>query len=105
MTKLYLYNTKWFKHYMGRSELVNFICSNLCKRVCVLQLVRLNNMPVSYLAAKANCQAKGGSLIKIDSKEKYDIFKDYHGIIYCAITNISKPEFKCILNVANRLRL
>lgn len=84
---------------MGRSELVNSICSNLCKRVCVLQLVRLNNMPVSYLAAK------GGSLIKIDSKEKYDIFKDYHGIIYCAITNISKPEFKCILNVAIRLRL
>ncbi|XP_052695678.1 uncharacterized protein LOC128174083 [Crassostrea angulata] len=35
-------------------------------------------VPVSYSTAQANCQAEGTNLIKIDSQEKYDIFKDYH---------------------------
>lgn len=35
-------------------------------------------VPASYSTAQANCQAEGGDLIKIDSQEKYDIFKDYH---------------------------
>ncbi|XP_052693543.1 uncharacterized protein LOC128171795 [Crassostrea angulata] len=34
--------------------------------------------PVSYSTAQANCQAEGADLIKIDSQEKYNIFKDYH---------------------------
>lgn len=38
-------------------------------------------VPVSYATAKANCQVEGGNLIKIDSQEKYDIFKDYHGVL------------------------
>lgn len=37
--------------------------------------------PVSYSKAQANCQAKDADLIKIDSKEKYDIFNDYHGML------------------------
>ena len=36
-------------------------------------------VPVIYATAKANCEAEGGNLIKIDSQEKYDIFNDYHG--------------------------
>lgn len=35
-------------------------------------------VPVTYSTAQANCQAEGGDLIKIDSQEKYDIFKDCH---------------------------
>lgn len=35
---------------------------------------------VSYSTAQTNCQAKGANLIKIDSQQKYDIFKDYHGM-------------------------
>ncbi|XP_052695677.1 uncharacterized protein LOC128174082 [Crassostrea angulata] len=35
-------------------------------------------VPASYSTAQANCQAEGADLIKIDSQEKYDIFKDYH---------------------------
>nr|XP_034319372.1 uncharacterized protein LOC117687235 [Crassostrea gigas] len=35
-------------------------------------------VPASYSTAQANCQAEGADLIKIDSKEKYDIFNDYH---------------------------
>uniref|UniRef100_K1PDA1 Uncharacterized protein n=1 Tax=Magallana gigas TaxID=29159 RepID=K1PDA1_MAGGI len=34
--------------------------------------------PVSYSTAQANCRAQDADLIKIDSQEKYDIFKDYH---------------------------
>ncbi|XP_052693542.1 uncharacterized protein LOC128171792 [Crassostrea angulata] len=37
--------------------------------------------PVSYSTAQANCHAQDADLIKIDSQEKYDIFKDYHGPI------------------------
>nr|XP_019924464.2 uncharacterized protein LOC109619238 [Crassostrea gigas] len=35
-------------------------------------------VPVIYATAKANCEAEGGNLIKIDSQEKYNIFNDYH---------------------------
>lgn len=35
---------------------------------------------VSYSSARANCQAEGGDLIKIDSPEKFDMFKEYHGM-------------------------
>nr|XP_011434543.2 uncharacterized protein LOC105333334 [Crassostrea gigas] len=35
-------------------------------------------VPVTYDSARARCQADGADLIKIDSKEKFDVFKDYH---------------------------
>lgn len=35
---------------------------------------------VSYSSARANCQAEGGDLIKIDSPEKFDMFKEYYGM-------------------------
>lgn len=36
--------------------------------------------PVSYSTAETKCQAKGADLITIDSQEKYEILKDYHGM-------------------------
>lgn len=38
-------------------------------------------VPVTYDSARARCQADGAHLIKIDSKEKFDVFKDYHGML------------------------
>lgn len=35
--------------------------------------------PASYQEAAQYCQAEGGDLIKLDSKLKYDIMKDYLG--------------------------
>lgn len=36
--------------------------------------------PVSFSTAQTKCQAEEADLIKIDSREKYEIFKDYHGM-------------------------
>ncbi|XP_052692927.1 uncharacterized protein LOC128171220 [Crassostrea angulata] len=35
-------------------------------------------VPVTYESARALCQTEGADLIKIDSQEKFDVFKDYH---------------------------
>lgn len=35
--------------------------------------------PASYPEAAQHCQAEGGDLIKLDSKLKYEIMKDYLG--------------------------
>lgn len=39
---------------------------------------------VDYPSAVANCEAERSSVIRIDSQEKFDIFKDYVGtnVIY-----------------------
>lgn len=49
-----------------------------------------------YSSARNLCQAEGGDLIKIDSQEKYDIFKDYHGMFklyerFCVTVKRYKP--------------
>lgn len=33
-----------------------------------------------YSSARNLCKAEGGDLIRFDSQEKFDIFKDYHGM-------------------------
>lgn len=38
-------------------------------------------VPVTYESARALCQTEGADLIKIDSQEKFDVFKDYHGML------------------------
>lgn len=73
-----------FKHYMQ----IKFNCSTLCTRVCFVRLVKFQNLfevfprSVTYQSARAFCQAEVGNLIKIDSQEKFDVFKDYHGMLY-----------------------
>lgn len=47
-----------------------------------------------YSPAKALCQAEGGNLIKIDSKEKFDIFKDNHGMLIFCNYNVNVKRFK-----------
>lgn len=34
-----------------------------------------------YSSARNLCRAEGGDLIRFDSQEKFDIFKDYHGML------------------------
>ncbi|XP_052692703.1 uncharacterized protein LOC128170978 [Crassostrea angulata] len=66
-----------WKSYVPRS----FPWSDGCKTYNLSsQQICLKYFPVlaRYLSARNLCQAEDGDLIKIDSKEKFDIFKDYH---------------------------
>lgn len=42
---------------------------------------------VTYDSARALCQTDGADLIKIDSQEKFDVFKDYHGMLHVNTSN------------------
>lgn len=63
-----------------------FYCSSVVYRLCNLQLdvtpKILKYFPVlaRYSSARNLCKAEGGDLIRFDSQEKFDIFKDYHGM-------------------------
>lgn len=54
----------------------NFATFDLFSFQTCLKYVGIN---VTYPSAVANCQAERSSVIKIDSQEKFDIFKDYVG--------------------------
>lgn len=41
--------------------------------------LKFTGVNVTYPSAVANCQAERSSVIKIDSQEKFDIFKHYVG--------------------------
>lgn len=51
---------------------------------------------VTYPSAVANCEAERSSVIKIDSQEKFDIFKDYVGtnVIYYIDIPYNKLYFR-----------
>lgn len=38
-------------------------------------------VPVTYESFRSLCQADGADLIKIDFQEKFEVFKDYHGML------------------------
>lgn len=59
--------------------------------------ISLKYFPVlaRYSSARNLCKAEGGNLIRFDSQEKFDIFKDYHGM----------PNWVAILKTFNDLKV
>lgn len=57
--------------------------------------LKFTGVNVTYPSAVANCQAERSSVIKIDSQEKFDIFKHYVGTnVYIIYSLYIKVYFK-----------